>query len=140
MGFVKVDISYLLPTLLLLPLCGIALIALGSHPRKTALFVSLVNLVPGLILAGLVLRNGQVLFGPEPIPVRDVFPFKFILGMDGLSLPLVGLTLGVTLAAMGVSRTGVKREREYFICLLLVGLGALGAFLSVDVFYFFSFH
>jgi len=139
-GFVKVDISYLLPTLLLLPLCGIAIIALGSHPRKTALFVSLVNLVPGLILAGLVLRNGQVLFGPEPIPVRDVFPFKFILGMDGLSLPLVGLTLGVTLAAMGVSRDGVKREREYFICLLLVGLGALGAFLSVDLFYFFSFH
>ena len=41
---------------------------------------------------------------------------------------------------MGVSRDGVKREREYFICLLLVGLGALGAFLSVDLFYFFSFH
>jgi NADH-quinone oxidoreductase subunit M len=34
----------------------------------------------------------------------------------------------------------VKRPKEYFICLLLVGLGGLGAFLSVDLFYFFSFH
>jgi len=135
-----VNSSYLLPALLLFPLSGIVLIAFGSPPRKTALLVSLLNLVPGFLLAGAVLRNGQVLFGPEPILVRDVFPFKFILGMDGLSLPMVGLTLLVTLAAMGIAREGVKREREYFICLLLVALGALGAFLSVDLFYFFSFH
>ena len=140
MEFVKVNSSYLLPALLLLPLSGIVLIAFGSPPRKTARLVSLLNLVPGFLLAGTVLRNGQVLFGPEPILVRDIFPFKFILGMDGLSLPMVGLTLIVTLAAMGIAREGVKREREYFICLLLVALGALGAFLSVDLFYFFSFH
>ena len=41
---------------------------------------------------------------------------------------------------MGVARAQVKRSKEYFICLLLVGLGGLGAFLSVDLFYFFSFH
>lgn len=131
---------WLLPALLGIPIMGIVLIALGAKPRTTALLVSVLNFVPGLLLAGMVLRSGEVLFGPEPIPVRDVFPVKFILGMDGLSLPMVWLTLGVTLAAMGVTKEGIKREKEYFICLLLVGVGAIGAFISVDLFYFFSFH
>ena len=69
-----------------------------------------------------------------------MFPVQFRLAMDGLSLPLVLLTLVVTLSAVGVARAEVKRAKEYFLCLLLIGLGALGAFLSVDLFYFFSFH
>lgn len=129
-----------LPCLLLIPLLGILLIAIGARPRITALLASVFNLVPGFLVSGGVLRSGEVLFGPEVIPSREVFPVKFTLGLDGLSLPLLWLTLLVTVAAMGIAREGIKREREYFICLLLVGLGALGAFLSVDLFYFFSFH
>ena len=132
--------SFLLPALLLLPLIGVVLIALGAAPKKTALAVSVLNLIPGFLLSGTVLRSGEVLFGPETTPARELFPVKFLLEMDGLSLPLVWLTLVVTLAAMGVAQAGIKREKEYFICLLLVGLGALGAFISVDLFYFFSFH
>ena len=132
--------SLLLPGLLLIPLLGVVLIALGAPAKKTGIFVSLLNLVPAFLLSGTVLRSGEALFGPESIPAREVFPVKFLLGIDGLSLPLVWLTLIVTLAAMGVAQNGIKREKEYFICLLMVGLGALGAFLSVDLFYFFSFH
>ena len=132
--------SFLLPALLLLPLIGVVLIALGAAPKKTALAFSVLNLIPGFLLSGTVLRSGEVLFGPEATPARELFPVKFLLEMDGLSLPLVWLTLVVTLAAMGVAQAGIKREKEYFICLLLVGLGALGAFISVDLFYFFSFH
>ena len=134
------NLSLFLPALLLIPLVGVVLIALGCAPKKTALLVSWLNLIPGFLLSGTVLRSGEVLFGPEATPARELFPVKFLLGMDGLSLPLVWLTLGVTLAAMGVAQEGIKREKEYFICLLLVGLGALGAFLSIDLFYFFSFH
>ena len=136
----EVNTSFLLPALLLLPLIGVVLIALGAAPKKTALAVSVLNLIPGFLLSGTVLRSGEVLFGPETTPARELFPVKFLLEMDGLSLPLVWLTLVVTLAAMGVAQAGIKREKEYFICLLLVGLGALGAFISVDLFYFFSFH
>lgn len=132
--------SLLLPTLLLLPLAGVVLIALGAPPKKTAVLASILNFIPGFLLSGIVLRSGEILFGPETTPAREVFPVKFLLGVDGLSLPLIGLTLVVTLAAMGVGPQGIKREKEYFICLLMVGLGALGAFLSVDLFYFFSFH
>ena len=134
------NFSLTLPALLILPLAGIVLIALGCRPRATALAVSLLNLIPGLLASGVVLRSGELLFGPDPIPAREVFPAKFILGMDGLSLSMVWLTLLVTLTAIGSARVGIKREKEYYICLLLIGLGALGAFISVDLFYFFSFH
>ena len=134
------NFSLTLPALLVIPLVGVLLIALGSRPKTTALWVSVLNLIPGFLASGIVLRSGEILFGPDPIPVREVFPAKFILGMDGLSLSLVWLTLIVTLTAIGAGREGIKREKEYYICLLLIGLGALGAFLSVDLFYFFSFH
>jgi NADH-quinone oxidoreductase subunit M len=100
----------------------------------------LLNFIPAFLVYGVVLREGEILFGPEVSTLREVFPIQFRLGCDGLSLPLVWLTLVVTLAAMGVARAEVKRSKEYFICLLLVGWGGRGAFLSVDLFYFFSFH
>jgi len=134
------SLSLTLPALLVIPLVGVLLIALGARPKATALWTSILNLIPGFLASGVVLRSGELLFGPEPIPAREVFPAKFILGMDGLSLSMVWLTLVVTLAAIGSAREGIKREKEYYICLLLIGLGALGAFISVDLFYFFSFH
>lgn len=134
------NLSLSLPALLVIPLVGIVLIALGTRPKTTALWASLLNLIPGFLASGVVLRSGELLFGPDPVPAREVFPAKFILGMDGLSMSMVWLTLIVTLTAIGSARKGIKREKEYFICLLLIGLGALGAFLSVDLFYFFTFH
>jgi len=134
------NLAFTLPALLVIPLIAVVLIALGSRPKATALWASIFNFIPGCLASGVVLRSGELLFGPEPIPVREVFPAKFILGMDGLSLSMVWLTLLVILTAIGSARVGIKREKEYFICLLLIGLGALGAFLSVDLFYFFTFH
>lgn len=134
------NLAFTLPALLVIPLIAVVLIALGSRPKATALWASIFNFIPGCLASGVVLRSGELLFGPEPIPAREVFPAKFILGMDGLSLSMVWLTLLVTLTAIGSARVGIKREKEYFICLLLIGLGALGAFLSVDLFYFFTFH
>ena len=134
------SLSLTLPAILLIPLIGVVAIALGAKPKATALGASVLNLIPGFLASGVVLRSGELLFGPDPIPAREVFPAKFILGLDGLSLSMLWLTLIVTLAAIGSARKGIKREKEYYICLLLIGLGALGAFLSVDLFYFFSFH
>ena len=113
------NFSLALPALLAIPLMGIVMIALGSRPKATALLTSLLNLIPGFLASGVVLRSGELLFGPDPIPAREIFPAKFILGMDGLSLSLVWLTLLVTLTAIGSAREGIKREKEYYICLLL---------------------
>jgi NADH:ubiquinone oxidoreductase subunit 4 (subunit M) len=117
---VAMTLTWALPLLLLLPTLGVVAIALGSDPRKTALGVSLLNFIPAFLVSGVVLREGEILFGPEVSTLREVFPIQFRLGCDGLSLPLLWLTLVVTLAAMGVARAEVKRSKEYFICLLLV--------------------
>jgi len=136
----SMNIALALPLLLAVPLVAVGAIALGASPRKTALWASWINLIPGFLVSGVVLRRGEIFYGPEGTNLREVFPVQFRLGLDGLSLPLLWLTLLVTVAAIGVARADVKRAMEYHICLLLVGLGALGAFLSLDLFYFFSFH
>ena len=41
-----------LPALLVIPLCGVLLIVLGSRPKATALYASILNLVPGFWLPG----------------------------------------------------------------------------------------
>lgn len=94
-------LTWALPLLLLLPTLGVVAIALGSDPRRTALGVSLLNFIPAFLVSGVVLRQGEILFGPEVSTLREVFPIQFRLGCDGLSLPLLWLTLVVTLAAMG---------------------------------------
>ena len=81
-------LSYSLPCLLGLPLLGVVAIALGAPARRTALWVSVLNCVPAFLAFGVVLRQGEILFGPEVTSIREVFPVQFRLAMDGLSLPL----------------------------------------------------
>ncbi|MSQ08840.1 MAG: NADH-quinone oxidoreductase subunit M [Dehalococcoidia bacterium] len=64
---------------------------------------------------------------------------QYLLGVDGLSAPLVMLTglLGMA-AALGSWRVG-KRVREYFFWLLLLETAVLGVFTSLDMLLFFVF-
>ena len=64
------NFSLTLPAMLAIPLVGIVLIALGTRPKATAVWVSLLNLIPGFLASGVVLRSGELLFGPDPIPAR----------------------------------------------------------------------
>ncbi len=72
------------------------------------------------------------------IPV-DVLRSSYLLGVDGLSAPLVLLTgiLGMA-AALGSWRIK-KRVREYFLWLLLLETAVLGVFVSLDLLLFFIF-
>ncbi|HUB66144.1 MAG TPA: NADH-quinone oxidoreductase subunit M [Candidatus Methylacidiphilales bacterium] len=72
--------------------------------------------------------------------LSGVPPIHFHLGVDGISLPLVFLTAIVTFAAIAVSPNNVRRASEYYCYLLLVSLGAMGAFVSLDIFFFYIFH
>ena len=72
------------------------------------------------------------------IPV-DALKSSYLLGVDGLSAPLVLLTgiLGMA-AALGSWRIK-KRVREYFLWLLLLETAVLGVFVSLDLLLFFIF-
>jgi NADH-quinone oxidoreductase subunit M len=61
------------------------------------------------------------------------------MGVDGLSLPLVLLTTFLGFLAILVSWKIENRPREYFASLLLLEMGILGVFCSLDLILFFLF-
>ncbi len=64
---------------------------------------------------------------------------SYLLGVDGLSAPLVLLTGVLGLAAAFASRTINLRVSEYFVWLLLLESAVMGVFVSLDLLLFFVF-
>ena len=65
---------------------------------------------------------------------------NYTVGVDGISLPLVLATTFLTmLAAMGSWSTISKRIAQYYGLLLLLELGLLGVFVSLNLILFFIF-
>jgi len=62
------------------------------------------------------------------------------VGVDGLSVGLVMMGAVVTFAAVCVSREIHERPKEYYLLLLLMSGGILGAFASLDLFCIYFFH
>jgi len=129
--------------LLLAPLAAIILILFKAPPQRTAVFAAAFNLFYAVAL---------ILFYPAAqagyryelnylwVTMPGLPPIHFHLGVDGISLPLVFLTSIVTLAAVMMSSGLVRRSAEYYCYLLLMSLGAMGAFVSLDLFFFYIFH
>lgn len=62
------------------------------------------------------------------------------LGVDGLNVGLVLMGAIVAFAAACCSFEIKSREKEFYILLLIMTGGILGAFLSLDLFFFYFFH
>ena len=62
------------------------------------------------------------------------------LGVDGINVGLILMGAIVAFAAACVSWEIKEREKEYYILLLVMTAGILGAFASVDLFFFYFFH
>ena len=65
---------------------------------------------------------------------------SYHVGADGLNLGLILMGAVVLFAAVCVSWRIHTREKEYYILLLLMGGGILGAFASLDLFFFYILH
>ena len=140
--------SGLLTVTVFLPLAGAIVIAFVlTSDRNVRLFagaVALAELVLSIVVfaqynlskdAG---RYQLVDLFEDWIPV-DAFPVQYLLGVDGLSAPLVLLTGLLSLVAVYAS-WGVKhRVREYFVWLLVLQTGVMGVFVSLDFIMFFLF-
>lgn len=63
----------------------------------------------------------------------------YLVGVDGISLPLILLTALVMLVGAVSSWTIDKRERAYFALYLLLTTSIMGCFLALDFFLFFLF-
>ncbi|NJK92715.1 MAG: NADH-quinone oxidoreductase subunit M [Blastochloris sp.] len=128
--------------LVLLPVLASLAIALGAPARKTALVTVLANLGAVLVLAlSMPSTPGYHFVSSFPcIALPSFFEINFTLGVDGLSLAMLILTSVVSVAAVAVSPKNVRREAEFYICVLMISCGALGAFLSLDLFFLYVFH
>jgi NADH-quinone oxidoreductase subunit M len=65
---------------------------------------------------------------------------SYHVGVDGISVGLVLMAAIVAFAAACVSWDINNREKEFYILLLLLAGGILGAFASLDLFFFYFFH
>ncbi len=65
---------------------------------------------------------------------------RYHVGVDGINLGLIVMGAIVAFAAACVSWEIKTYEKEYYILLLLMIGGILGAFASLDLFYFYFFH
>ena len=130
--------------LLLFPLIAILFIILLRAPaRPTAGVAALLNLALALgLLIYYPAKPGGLYWTMDCawVTLQGIPPIRFHIGVDGISLPLVFLTAIVTFAAVAISPGTIRRSSEYYCYLLLMSLGAMGAFISLDLFFFFIFH
>ncbi|MEA3186249.1 MAG: NADH-quinone oxidoreductase subunit [Chthoniobacter sp.] len=129
----------MLTLLIFIPLAAAAAILLGAPARKTSLAAATANLAITL-LALAKFQTGLGFQFVSSVPILPDWDLKFLVGADGLSLLMLLLTSIVTLAAIWVTPAVDRMEKQFYACLLFISAGALGAFASLDLFFFYAFH
>jgi NADH-quinone oxidoreductase subunit M len=122
------------------PIVAAILIIVGAPARFAALLAASVTLVMTLLAC---VRYEWWKSGFQFVnsfTVSESWRIHFATGLDGLSLILVLLTAIVTLASVWFSGKVDNNENAFYACLLFISGGALGAFSSLDLFFFYSFH
>ncbi len=150
--------EHILTAVIFLPIAGAALIFCRpawqpASVRRWALGISLITLAlcagaTGLFLAAtdsaggasdcyrLSERAGWLIEGGGPLPIR----LEYLVGVDGISLPLLLLTGLLTPLAIWGSFTGIgDRHREYYSLMLLLHGAMLGVFCARDLLLFYVF-
>ena len=137
--------SLFLYLLILTPIGASLAILAGAPARITALTASVLNV---FICAFLVISF-------DPLAPTSIEMFQFAgsiellaephlalsVGVDGMSLILLILASLVTLCAVWCSPAKISGNSSlYHACTLLISAGAIGAFVSTDLFFFYAFH
>jgi len=122
------------------PIVAAILIMAGAPARKTALVASILTLITALIAFVLFERDQGGFQYVSSFTISPEWRLNFAVGLDGLSLIMVLLAAVVTPAAVWFTGKIDKYENVFYACLLLVSGGAIGAFASLDLFFFYAFH
>ena len=72
-------------------------------------------------------------------PWIPAFNIEYLLGVDGISMPLVVLTTFLSMLAAAASWPITKHVKAYHVLFLLLETGMLGVFVSLDFFLFYVF-
>ena len=143
--------SYLLSILIFMPLLTAILILflpdkLESKIGSISVFVSIVTLGISIYLFTAFDSDisGYQFLEQKPWINLDlgnlgVFNIQYILGVDGISMPMV-LLAGIVFLVAAISSTSItRRPKAYFAFFLLLMSSVFGCFISLDFFLFFLF-
>jgi NADH-quinone oxidoreductase subunit M len=126
--------------IVLAPLVGAIAILLGAPARLVALSASAI-IVFASVVAFVFYDAAQSGFQfIQTFPISDEWRLQFLLGADGLSLMMLLLTAVVTFCAVWFTGDVAGNRNAFYACLLFISAGALGAFASLDLFFFYAFH
>jgi len=116
--------------------------------KEQVKWTSLIGSVIQLVLAFVLLfsfRNekaagntAQMLF-EQNFALFPAINIHFHLGVDGISVAMILLTAFVVIGGVLVSWNIEKMTKEFYFLLILLGLGAYGFFISLDIFVLFFF-
>ncbi len=144
-------ITYLLSILIFLPLAGaVAVLLLPETAKKNAYRLTLlVSILTALLSVYLYASFDAQQSGYQFLEKKDwinldlgslgAIHIQYLLGIDGISLPMVLLAGIVFLIATISSHSIAKRTKAYFAFYLLLMSSVYGCFVSLDFFLFFLF-
>lgn len=122
---------------------------LFSHNMKQTRVIAAIGMGIQLVLAGLLIylylaerhagNTAEMLFYYDALwfPTLNI---HYTLGVDGISVAMIGLTSVVVFAGIFASWQVEWLHREFFISLILLASGVFGFFISLDLFTMFLFY
>src|SRR2546429_6121184 len=122
------------------PITAAILIMPGAPARKAALVASVLAFAAALFLLAFFDQSQRDFQHVTSFTISPEWHLSFTTGIDGLSLVMILLATIVTLAAVWFTGTIEKYENAFYACLLFISGGAIGAFASIDLFFFYAFH
>jgi NADH-quinone oxidoreductase subunit M len=126
--------------LVLCPIVAAILIIAGAPARFSALVAAILNLVVTLALFMEFDRSAAGFQFVSSFFVSTDWGIHLAFGVDGLSLLMLLLAAIVTVAAIWFTGKIDNHENAFYACLLFISAGAIGAFGSIDLFFFYAFH
>ena len=136
--------EHILSWLIWLPIIGMVVIVLIPRSQEdiikkvAAVFTGVQFLFSIVLWKQFDQANGSMQF-MERADWIPSFNISYILGVDGLSLPMVILTALLCFIGVFVSWNNTKAVKGYFALYLLLDTGMIGVFLSLDFFLFYIF-
>lgn len=143
--------AQLIPLAIFAPLAAAAVIALGLPQRWAARLAAAAFAVPAAVALWLWWRfpayeaipaghHGFAFYSMHALGLEKI-GLHLILGLNGISLPFFVLAGVVGLAAgLYAIQSGAERLNLYLTLLLVMQGGLMGAFASIDIYFFYFFH
>jgi NADH-quinone oxidoreductase subunit M len=122
------------------PIVAAILIMAGVPARKTALAASILAFAAALVFLVFFKQGQQGFQHVSSFTISPEWHLSFTAGIDGLNLLMILLATIVTVAAIWFTGEIEKYENAFYACLLFISGGAIGAFASIDLFFFYAFH